>query len=152
MRIGIISDTHGLLRPEATAALAGCELILHAGDVGDIAVLETLRRIAPVTAIRGNIDTAGACANLPATEAVELDGRLLYLVHNIADLDLQPKAASIAAVIFGHSHQPEIAWRDGVLYFNPGSAGPRRFRLPVALGILECTADTLHPAIVTLLA
>lgn len=152
MRIGVISDTHGLLRPEATAALNGCEHILHAGDVGDPAILEALRRIAPVTAIRGNIDTVGACAMLPASEAVELDGRLLYLIHNVADLDLQPKAASIAAVIFGHSHQAEITWRDGVLYFNPGSAGPRRFRLPVTLGILECTADALNPAIVTLLA
>lgn len=140
-RIGVLSDTHGLLRPEALRALRGCQHILHAGDVGDFAILDRLRQIAPVTAIRGNIDTAGPCAALPATQAVELDGRLIYLVHRIADLDLKPRAASIAAVVFGHSHQPEIAWRDGVLYLNPGSAGPRRFQLPVSVGFLESLED-----------
>lgn len=150
MRIGVVSDTHGLLRPEAVQALTGCAHVLHAGDVGDDAILETLRNIAPLTAIRGNVDHEGACAALPATEAVELAGKLVYLVHRLEDLDLHPQAAGIAAVIFGHSHQPEIAWKDGVLYFNPGSAGPRRFRLPVTMGILECTEGKLLPSLVTL--
>jgi uncharacterized protein len=150
MRIGVISDTHGALRPEAVEALAGCEHILHAGDVGGDEILDALRRMAPLTAIRGNVDHAGACAALPATEAVELAGKLFYLVHRREDLDLNPRAASISAVIFGHSHQPEIAWHNEVLYFNPGSAGPRRFRLPVSVGILECTGERLLPSIHTL--
>lgn len=150
MRIGLISDTHGLLRPEAVQALTSCAHILHAGDVGDDAILEALRNIAPLTAIRGNIDHEGACAALAATEAVELAGKLFYLVHRLEDLDLHPRAAGIAAVIFGHSHQPEIAWKDGVLYFNPGSAGPRRFRLPVTVGILEYIEGKLLPSLVTL--
>ncbi len=150
MRIGVISDTHGLLRPEAIAALAGCEHILHAGDVGNDEILAALRAIAPLTAIRGNVDHTGACEALPATQAVELAGELFYLVHAREDLDLNPRAASIAAVIFGHSHQPEISWSDGVLYFNPGSAGPRRFRLAVSLGIVECGEGKLLPRIVTL--
>ncbi len=147
MRIGIISDTHGVLRPQAVEALTGCEHIVHAGDVGDDGILIALRQIAPLTAIRGNVDHSGACAALPATEAVELAGKLFYLVHRREDLDLKPRAASIAAVIFGHSHQPEIAWSDGVLYFNPGSAGPRRFRLPVTVGIVECVEGNLLPSI-----
>jgi putative phosphoesterase len=150
MRIGVISDTHGLLRPEAIHALAGCAHILHAGDVGDDEILEALKKIAPLTAIRGNIDRTGACAALPATEAVELAGKLFYLVHRREDLDLDPQAAGIAAVIFGHSHQPEIIWREDVLCFNPGSAGPRRFRLPVTVGILECRAGKLLPSIQSL--
>ena len=150
MRIGVISDTHGLLRPEAAAALSGCVHILHAGDVGDDAILETLRKIAPLTVIRGNVDTTGLCAALPAREAVELAGKLFYLVHRREDLDLHPQAAGIAAVVFGHSHRPDISWHAGVLYFNPGSAGPKRFRLPVTIGTLECTEDTVTPSIVTL--
>lgn len=150
-RIGVIADTHGLLRREAIDALQGCDHILHAGDVGDEAILDALRQIAPVTAIRGNIDRTGACSALPATEAVELAGILFYLVHRIEDLDIDPRAASIAAVIFGHSHQPEITWRDGVLYFNPGSAGPRRFQLPVTVGILECCQGEVLPIIQPLL-
>ncbi len=151
MRVGVISDTHGLLRPEALQALAGCARILHAGDVGDDAILDTLRKIAPVTAVRGNVDHAGACGALPFTEAVEIEGKLLYLVHRREDLDLHPQAAGIAAVIFGHSHQPEFSSTEGVLFFNPGSAGPRRFRLPITIGILECTRTTLTPEILRLL-
>ena len=147
MRIGVISDTHGLLRQEAIAALQGCAHILHAGDVGDDKILATLRNIAPLTAIRGNIDRTGPCAALPPTEAVELAGKLFYLIHARADLDLNPRAASIAAVIFGHSHQPEIAWQNDVLYFNPGSAGPRRFHLPITIGILEIIDGQLLPRI-----
>ncbi|MGO8718333.1 MAG: metallophosphoesterase family protein [Acidobacteriaceae bacterium] len=151
MRIGVISDTHGLLRPEAVQALAGCAHILHAGDIGGDTILDALRTIAPLTAIRGNVDRDGACGALPPTETVELAGKLFYLVHAREDLDLHPHTAGIAAVIFGHSHQPEISWTHGVLYFNPGSAGPRRFSLPVTVGILECSQDTLTPGILPLL-
>ena len=138
--IGVISDTHGLLRPEALAALHGASHILHAGDVGDIAILESLRQIAPVTAIRGNIDTQGSTAQLPATEVIELDGRLIYMLHSLADLDLKPEAAGIAVVVSGHSHKPKIETRNGVLYLNPGSAGPRRFSLPITVAHLHLDA------------
>jgi uncharacterized protein len=136
MLIGVISDTHGLLRPEALAALAGVEHILHAGDVGDAGILEALRGIAPVTAIRGNIDLHGGCAALPATEMVELGGRTFYLVHAIEDLDISPAAAGVEGVVFGHSHKASVERRGGVLYLNPGSAGPRRFQLPVTLALV----------------
>jgi uncharacterized protein len=136
MLIGVISDTHGLLRPEALAALRGVEYILHAGDVGDVAVLDALREIAPVTAIRGNVDTSGACAELPATNVVELGDKLFYLVHSVHDLDINPAAAGIAMVVSGHSHKASVQVRDGVVFFNPGSAGPRRFSLPVTVGFV----------------
>jgi putative phosphoesterase len=136
MLIGVISDTHGLLRPEAVAALRGVDHILHAGDVGDIAILNALREIAPVTAIRGNVDVAGACAELPATDVVELGGQLIYLVHSVHDLDINPKAAGMAMVVSGHSHKAKVEVKDGVVYFNPGSAGPRRFSLPVTVGFV----------------
>lgn len=149
MKIAILSDTHGLLRPEVLPCLAGVEHILHAGDVGDPGILSTLGSYAPVTAIRGNIDVQGACALLPATEAVELDGRLFYLVHSLADLDLVPVDASIAAVVTGHSHRARIEEREGVLYLNPGSCGPRRFSLPVTLALLE--TETMTPNLIRLL-
>jgi putative phosphoesterase len=133
LRIGVISDTHGLLRPEAVAALAGTDHILHAGDVGDETILDQLRAIAPVTAIRGNIDTGGLCARLPATEVVELGDVTIYMLHSIADLDLNPASVGFAAVVSGHTHKALVEQRAGVLYFNPGSAGPRRFSLPVTL-------------------
>jgi putative phosphoesterase len=136
MLIGVISDTHGLLRPEAVAAMRGVEHILHAGDVGDIAVLERLREIAPVTAIRGNVDVSGPCAELPATDVVELGGKLFYLVHSVDGLDINPVAAGVAMVVSGHSHKASVQVRDGVVYFNPGSAGPRRFSLPVTVGFV----------------
>ena len=136
MLIGVISDTHGLLRPEALAALRGVEHILHAGDVGDIAILDALREIAPVTAIRGNVDVSGACAELPATDVVELGGKLFYLVHSVDGLDINPVAAGVAMVVSGHSHKASVQVRDGVVYFNPGSAGPRRFSLPVTVGFV----------------
>ncbi|TCK74093.1 hypothetical protein C7378_1713 [Acidipila rosea] len=141
LRVGVISDTHGLLRPEALAALAGVAHILHAGDVGDPAILDTLRTLAPVTAIRGNIDRSGPCAALPATELVTLNGVSLYMLHDVNDLDLDPAAAGARVVISGHSHQPARYERRGVLYFNPGSAGPRRFSLPVSLGFLHLGAE-----------
>ena len=137
MRIAVLSDTHGLLRREVIAACAGVDHILHAGDVGDPAILARLAEIAPVTAIRGNIDTHGPCAALPDTDMVELAGVHFYLVHSLADLDIDPVAAGVQAVISGHSHQPHEERRRGVLYLNPGSAGPRRFRLPVAMAYVS---------------
>ena len=136
MLFGVISDTHGLLRPEALAALQGVEHILHTGDVGNVAILDALREIAPVTAIRGNVDVSGACAELPATDVVELGGQLFYLVHSVHDLDINPKAAGVAMVVSGHSHKAKVEVKDGVVYFNPGSAGPRRFSLPITVGFV----------------
>jgi uncharacterized protein len=150
MIVGVISDTHGLLRPEAVEELRGVDHILHAGDVGDAIILDRLREIAPLTAIRGNIDTSGPCALLPATEAVELAGCLFYILHSIDDLDLHPAAASIGVIISGHSHKPGIRWRDGVLYLNPGSAGPRRFSLPISLARVSVTEGRPEAQIVTL--
>jgi putative phosphoesterase len=141
MLVGVISDTHGLLRPEALVALAEAEHILHAGDIGDIKILDTLKRIAPVTAIRGNIDTHGPCAKLPATDVVELAGSLFYLVHSVHDIDINPNVAGVAAVISGHSHRSVIETRDGVLYLNPGSAGPRRFDLPITVALVTVGVD-----------
>jgi putative phosphoesterase len=135
--IAVLSDTHGLLRPELLPAIATAEHILHAGDVGDPAILDALRQIAPVTAIRGNIDSSGPCAALPATEALELGGCLVYILHNLDELDLDTGAAGIAVVIYGHSHRPSIETRDGVLYLNPGNIGPRRFQLPISFAWLR---------------
>jgi uncharacterized protein len=143
MLIGVISDTHGLLRPQLLRALAGVDHILHAGDIGDSTILTGLRRIAPITAIRGNIDTSGPCASLPATDAIELASCLIYMVHSIADLDLHPQPAGIGVILSGHSHEPLIEYDDGVLYLNPGSAGPRRFNLPVTYALLRIAA--CHP-------
>jgi len=133
MRVGVISDTHGLLRSEVVAALTGVNHILHAGDVGDPDILDALAAIAPLTAIRGNVDRTGICASLPATEIVELGGLTIYMLHSLDDLDLDPAASGFGVVVTGHSHQPTIERRKGVLYLNPGSAGPRRFSLPVSI-------------------
>jgi putative phosphoesterase len=137
MLLGLISDTHGLLRPEAIAALQGVDQILHAGDVGDQSILTELEGIAPVTAVRGNIDTQPWSRSLPETELIEVQGAAIYMLHDISRLDLKPEAAQIAAVIYGHSHHPKIEEKKGVLYVNPGSAGPRRFTLPITVGKLR---------------
>jgi hypothetical protein len=150
MRVGVISDTHGLLRPEALTALQGAEHILHAGDVGDPAILDALRAIAPVTAIRGNIDEGGPCTHLPPTELVELNGRSIYMLHDVKRLDLNPEAAGISAVVFGHSHKLLVEQRRGVLFLNPGSAGPHRFQLPVTLAWLNIDAKGLSAQIIDL--
>ena len=150
LRLGVISDTHGLLRFEAVAALRGCDLIIHAGDVGTASVIDGLLEIAPTFAIRGNIDSGSWAAPLDSTALVEVGEKLFYVLHNIADLDLDPPSAGFAAVVFGHSHQPSIETRDGVLYLNPGSAGPRRFRLPVTLARVEVAGTELRPEIVEL--
>jgi len=136
-KIGLISDTHGLLRPEAIAALQGSELILHAGDVGRPEIVEELNKLAPTIAIRGNVDTAPWCSVLPATQLVELASANIYMLHNVGELDLNPAAAGIQIVLYGHSHQPTRSEKDGVLYLNPGSAGPRRFNLPISLARLD---------------
>ncbi|MGA2046401.1 MAG: metallophosphoesterase family protein [Terracidiphilus sp.] len=154
MRIGVISDTHGLLRPEVAPALAGVDRILHLGDVGKITILSELEKIAPITAIRGNIDHGGSCDELPETDVVLLEGHYIYMLHDLNTLHLDPAAAKFAAVLYGHTHVPMFYKRKGVLYFNPGSCGPRRFQLPVTVGTLtfeesgemEAKVITLAPA------
>ena len=135
--IGLISDTHGLLREEALRALKGSDLIIHAGDVGNPEIIDTLKTIAPVVAVRGNVDTEPWASALPETEVVEAGGATIYLLHDVHALDLNPAAAGFHIVVSGHSHKPERTERDGVLYINPGSAGPRRFQLPITIARLD---------------
>jgi uncharacterized protein len=149
--IGVISDTHGLLRPEAIDALRGSKHIIHAGDIGASEILDELATIAPVTAIRGNIDKSAWARRLPETELVELAGISIYVLHDLAQIDLKPEAAGFRVVIYGHSHVPKQETRGGVLYFNPGSAGPRRFKLPVTVGRLIVTAGDACGEIVPIL-
>ena len=141
MKLGLISDTHGLLREEAVDALRGSELIIHAGDVGKPEILTALETLAPVVAVRGNIDTAPWASRLPATAVAEAAGTLIYVIHDVHDLDLDPAAAGFRIVVSGHSHQPVSSERAGVLYVNPGSAGPRRFQLPVTVARLDVAAQ-----------
>jgi hypothetical protein len=148
--VGVISDTHGLVRPAALGALAGAELIVHAGDVGTPDVLDQLRAVAPVVAVRGNNDRGPWAGELSTTEVVELDGVLLYVLHDVKELDLDPRAAGFRAVIAGHSHRPGIEERDGVLFLNPGSAGPRRFTLPITMARLRLRGGALDATIVRL--
>ena len=148
--VGVISDTHGLLRPEAIAALRGSHLIIHAGDVGRPEVLDELRALVPTNAVRGNVDTGAWAAKLPVTAAVEVGRLRLWLLHDISELDLDPAAAGFAAVIFGHSHKPSIETCDGVLFLNPGAAGPRRFNLPVTIARLRVTGRSIEPQIIEL--
>jgi len=143
MRIGIISDTHGLLRPEAVELLQGSEHIIHAGDIGAPEIVGELEKIAPVSAIRGNVDTQAWARRFAETEVVELAGLFLYVIHDANAIDLNPKAAGFAAVISGHSHKPKQEVKNGVLYFNPGSAGPRRFKLPISVGRLTISEGQL---------
>ena len=149
-RIGLISDTHGLLRPEALEALHGSELILHAGDVGKPEILDKLRKIAPVIAVRGNVDTASWSSALQETEIVEAGPAKIYMLHNLNDLDLNPTAAGFQIVLSGHTHQPVKHEKDGILYINPGSAGPRRFNLPISLARLSLAAKPWSVDFVTL--
>ena len=150
MLIGVISDTHGLLRPEALSALAGVEHIIHAGDVGSPDIVPRLAEIAPVTAIRGNVDTQAWARKLPAREVVMLAERTIYIIHDLGDLDLDPVAAGFDMVISGHSHQPKIETVARVVYLNPGSAGPRRFKLPITLATVDLTSAPFHPTVHTL--
>jgi putative phosphoesterase len=150
--LGVISDTHGLLRPEAVETLRGSDGILHAGDIGALEILEALAEIAPVTAVRGNVDTEPWARALPETEVVEAGGVAIYILHDLGELDLKAEAAGFGVVIYGHSHRPKLEERNGVLYFNPGSAGPRRFDLPVSLGRLTIQAGKVHAELITLAA
>lgn len=150
--VGVISDTHGLLRPEAVEALRGSVHILHAGDVGTPEILESLREIAPVTAVRGNVDHGAWASVLPQSEVIEIDGVSIYMLHILDELDLKPEAAGFNVVVYGHSHKPASESRGRVLYFNPGSAGPRRFKLPVTVGKLIVGGGKVHGEIVRLRA
>jgi len=148
--VGVISDTHGLLRPEAVAGLQDVDRIVHAGDIGSPEVLRGLEAIAPVTAVRGNNDRERWAADIPETDILEIGDVSLYVLHDLHELDLDPRAAGFAAVIAGHSHQPRMEERDGVLYLNPGSAGPRRFKLPISLARLTVAGSRLRAELVTL--
>jgi uncharacterized protein len=148
--VGVISDTHGLMRPQAIAALRGSHLIIHAGDVGKPAVLEALRAIAPTYAVRGNVDTDDWANGLPLTHRIAVGEHVFFVLHDIAQLDLDPAAAGFAAVVYGHSHMPSIETRAGVLFLNPGSAGPRRFKLAIALARVRVAGRKLRPDIVQL--
>lgn len=148
--VGVISDTHGLLRPEAVEALRGVELILHAGDVGQPDILDRLREIAPVRVVRGNVDNSAWGRSLPMTEVVEVGEVSIYMLHNIDFLDLDPQAARMDVVIYGHSHQPLIQHKKGVMYLNPGSAGTRRFSLPVSVALLRITGKAVEAELITL--
>jgi putative phosphoesterase len=147
VKIGVISDTHGLLRPEAEQCLAGVAHIIHAGDIGRPEIITNLGRIAPVIAIRGNVDTSDCAARYPDTRTISLGGRSIHVLHDIHDLDFDPKSRGVGVVISGHSHRAGIETVDGVLYLNPGSAGPRRFKLPVTLAILEMTRSGVRAVI-----
>ena len=150
MRVGIISDTHGLLRPEAARALTGVDLIVHAGDVGNAGILAKLKEIAPVFAVRGNVDTEEWAKELPETAVVDAGAACFYVLHNLRELDVVPEAAGFHAVISGHTHQAEQSERNGVLYLNPGSAGPKRFHLPVTLAVVEVETKPWQVQIVEL--
>ncbi len=150
MRIAILSDTHGLLRESVLPHVRNVAHILHAGDVGDAAILEQLQSFAPVTAIRGNVDRIGTCALLPATEMLSLGGMTVYMVHSVADLDIEPVAAGVQLIVSGHSHKPLLEERRGVTYLNPGSVGPRRFKLPISMAILALNAEGFRVEFLTL--
>lgn len=150
MLVGVISDTHGLLRPEALDALRGVEAIVHAGDVGDAGILDALRAIAPVTAVRGNVDRGGAVRELPADAVLDAGGVSVYVLHDLAELDLDPREAGFGVVVSGHTHKPMVRVDDGVLYLNPGSAGPKRFQLPVSVAMLTIDSGAPRARIVEL--
>ena len=143
--IGVISDTHGLLRPEAIDHLQGCDLIIHGGDVNHQEILDQLAKIAPVKVVRGNVDRGEFGQSLPHSEVVEYAGHLIYVIHDIDQLQIDPKAAGFRMVIYGHSHIPKIEHRDGVIFFNPGSAGRRRFTLPITAGKIRVINGDLVP-------
>lgn len=148
--MGLISDTHSRIRPSALDALRGSDLILHAGDIGSADIIAALKKIAPVYAIHGNIDREPLTQKFPATEVVEFAGFSIYMLHNLQTLDLDPRAAGFSAVIYGHSHKPGYYFKNGVLYFNPGSAGPRRFSLPISVGKIRIQQGELLPEIILL--
>jgi uncharacterized protein len=148
--IGVISDTHGLLRPEALAALKPSDYIIHAGDIEDPVILDRLKEIAPLTAVRGNVDYGPRADEIPETNVLEVGGVSIYVLHILDRLDLRPETAGFSAVIYGHSHVPKQEVKNGVLYFNPGSAGPRRFKLPVSVGRLSIERGKIQSELITL--
>jgi len=150
LRVGLISDTHGLLRPEARAFLLGSDYIVHGGDVGEPKILEELAAIAPLIAVRGNNDTAPWAMRLPVTELIRVGNVFVYVIHDLAELDVDPAAAGIRVIVSGHSHKPKIEERGGVLYVNPGSSGPRRFKLPISVGEITVSGDAVKARIVDL--
>ena len=150
LTIGLISDTHRLLRPEAIEALRGSDFIIHAGDIGDIAVLQGLSSLAPVTAIRGNVDRGSWASSLPDHDVLQAGDAYIYVVHDVAELDIDPAAAGFQAVVSGHSHRPGWHEKDGVLFVNPGSAGPRRFKLPISVGRLTVAGTSLRAELIDL--
>jgi len=152
IQIGVISDTHGLLRPQALEALRGSDYIIHAGDVGNSEILGELQRIAPVTAVRGNVDGGAWAKRIPLTDVLEVGGVSIYVIHILQNLDLKPEAAGFAAVVYGHSHKPEQSIKNGVLYFNPGSAGPQRFKLPISVGRLVIENGKVRGELLTIAA
>ena len=149
-RVGLIADTHGLLRPEATAFLRGSDFIVHAGDIGHAAVLKELATLAPVTAVRGNNDKGSWAESISETEVLQVGEVYIYVVHNLAELDLDPMAAGFQVVVSGHSHRPSVEARDGVLYVNPGSSGPRRFKLPIAVAELHVVGSSVQAQVIEL--
>jgi uncharacterized protein len=150
MRIGVVSDTHGLLRAEAVAVLQGCDHIIHAGDLCDGSVLAALSAMAPLTAVRGNNDKGSWASQLPEADLVRLGDASIYVIHDLARLDIDPYAAGVRVVVSGHSHQPSVEIREGVLFLNPGSAGPRRFKLPISIAELTITGDAANARIIDL--
>ena len=134
LRVGLVSDTHGLLRPEARAFAGGCDYIIHGGDIGSAAILDQLSAMAPLIAVKGNNDRQSWAVHLPETEMIRVGGVFIYVIHDISQLDIEPHAAGVQVIVSGHSHKPLIEQRDGILYINPGSCGPRRFRLPISVG------------------
>jgi len=149
-KIGVISDTHGLLRPEVVEKLRGSDYIIHAGDIGDPTILDKLAELAPVTAVRGNVDREKWAHKIPETNVLEIAEISIYVLHDLHKLDLKPEKAGFAAVVYGHSHVPKQETKSGVLYFNPGSAGPRRFRLPITVGRILLQGSELHAEIIEL--
>jgi uncharacterized protein len=150
LRVGVLSDTHGVLRPEARAFLVGCDYIIHGGDIGSPEILEDLASLAPLIAVKGNNDKAPWAQRLPETDLVRLGGAFVYVIHDLAQLDIEPVGAEVQAVISGHSHKPAIFERDGVCYLNPGSCGPRRFSLPISIGELRITGSSVKARTVEL--
>src|SRR6202051_4812462 len=150
LRVGLVADTHGLLRPGARAFLVGCDYIIHGGDIGEPKILDELAVMAPLIAVRGNNDTQPWAAHLPATELIRVGNVFVYVIHNLAELDIDPGAAGIRVVVSGHSHKPMVDERDGILYVNPGSCGPRRFKLPISVGEVIVSGSAVNARIVDL--
>jgi uncharacterized protein len=150
LRVGVISDTHGLLRPQARAFLVGCDYIVHGGDIGSAAILDELAALAPLIAVRGNNDTEPWAARLPVTEMIRVGNVFVYVIHDLAELDIDPGAAGVRVIVSGHSHKPMIEERDGILYVNPGSSGPRRFKLPISVGEITVSGSAVNARLVDL--